>query len=79
MFNSKFWFDSGLYPSKNSVKHSWAKSKGIIRHKYVHLWWSEAYTWALENQQDVSQEDVVHGQIQRGDRGSGPPSKITKI
>ena len=30
------------------------KSKGIIRHKYIHLWWSEAFTRARENQQDVS-------------------------
>ena len=45
------WF---LPASKNSVIHSWAKSKGIIRHKYVHLWWSGAYSRALESQQDVS-------------------------
>ena len=70
-------------PSKNSVIHSWAKSKGIIRHKYVHLRWSEANTRALENQQDVSPTDEVHLRIQRGggggNRGSGPSSKITKI
>ena len=50
--HSQFWFVSGFYPSKNSVIHSWAKSRGIIRHNYVHLWWSGAYNGALENQQD---------------------------
>ena len=30
--HSSFRFGSGLYPSKNSVIHSWGKSRGIIRH-----------------------------------------------
>ena len=62
------------------------KKLGIIRHKYVHLGWSGAYTRALENQQDVS-PTFTHRRMKcmcgsgggEGGRVSGPPSKITKI